>query len=471
MTPRVRIAPSPTGLFHIGTARTALFNYLFAKKHNGTFIVRIEDTDTERSKKEYEENILKGFKKLGLHVDEEIHRQSERKDIYRPYLEQLLQENKAYYCFHTPQEIETAKNKAEQEKKPFRFESAYREANHEEAQKKVQAGAKYVIRLKMPANTDIEFEDIVRGTQKQNTDNLSGDIVIAKNLDYPLYNLVVVIDDALMNITHVIRGEDHLSNTPKQVLIYQALGFDLPQFAHISLILNSDKSKMSKRKNAVSIDDYINDGYLPEALVNFMARLGWNDGTQQEIYSLEELIDAFSLEKLQKSGAIFDINHLQFLNNHYINQKDNQELATRIQPYIADKTLYAQTLDTCIEYEKTRSKTLKSLADGLDFYYVEIPEYDKNVLPMKKQTLEEAQSILTLLYEVFEGIDEAQWNVEDMKTLLVQKIQEWGKKNGEVLYPLRIALTGKEKSPGAFEVAECLGKENTLKRIQYATSL
>ena len=495
MNIRVRIAPSPTGLLHIGTVRTALSNYLFAKKNKGTFILRIEDTDKERSFPEYEANILSGLKNLGLTPDEGPenpgkygpYRQSERTHIYRPYIEKLLEEGKAYHCFCTQQELEKERENAQKNKIAFRYSGKCRNISLKEAMERREKGEKSVIRMIVPENKDISFTDIIRGKTKQNTKDLTGDMVIAKDLSTPLYNFVVVIDDHLMEISHVIRGEDHLSNTPKQILIYEVFGWDIPQFAHLPLILNEDRSKLSKRKNSVSVDDYISNGYLKEALINFLILLGWNDGTEKEIYSLEELEKCFSLERVGKAGAVFDIKRLNWINQQYIKMMTDRKLAQEVFPLLikenriskifeADDPFAFEIVNTKEQYhiddlanwvrhEKERINRVTELVEALDFYFVHIPEYDKDLL-LHKGKIEKKVALFALeeVLNIFEKTED--FSEENIKTILIEKIAEWGLSNGEVLWPIRAALTGKERSPGAFEMATTLGKEKSIQRIE-----
>jgi len=492
MSIRVRIAPSPTGLLHIGTVRTALFNYLFARKNGGTFILRIEDTDKERSTKEAEETILSGLTNLGITPDEGPeqggdfgpYRQSERTYIYKPYIEKLIDEGKAYYCFCTKEHLDGKRNEARQNKLPFRYDGTCRNISKDEAEKRIQNGEKAVIRLNIPDNEEIAFSDIVRGDTKQNTKDLTGDMVIAKNIDNPLYNFVVVIDDYLMKISHVIRGEDHLSNTPKQIIIYKALGFEIPKFAHLPLILNADKTKLSKRKNSVCVDDYLDDGYMKEAMINFLGLLGWNDGTEKEIFSLKELENNFSLERVSKAGAVFDLKKLDWLNKQYIKNLSDTEVAQRIIPqlieqgdiekindekFIITKTKDEITLENIafyVHHEKERISKISEMPDCLSFYFIDILKYEKELLIPKKTSEDEVKIILKNLIETLENTED--FSEENLRNVLIEKIQEWGLKNGQVLWPMRAALTGKERSPGAFEVANTLGKEKSLKRLKVA---
>jgi len=315
---RVRIAPAPTGFLHIGLARTAFFNYLFAKKYQGIFILRIEDTDRERSKPEYEKDIMEGLKWLGIEWDEgpDIggdygpYRQSEKKEIYAKYLKKLLDENKAYHCFCSEEELEAQRQYQLSIGEAPRYSGKCASLPKEVVEKYLTEGKPWVLRFRIPGKK-IEFEDLIRGKVEFDT-SLMGDTVIAKNLFTPLYNFACVIDDFEMQVSHVIRGEDHISNTPKQILLQEALGFPQPKYAHLPLILGPDRTKLSKRHGAISVSEYKREGYLPEALINFMAFLGWNPGGEREIYSLASLIKEFSLEAVQKSGAIFNIKRLDF---------------------------------------------------------------------------------------------------------------------------------------------------------------
>ena len=330
--PRVRIAPSPTGWLHIGTARTALFNFLFARKNGGKFILRIEDTDKERSKKEYEENILEGLKWLNLYWDEgpDIggpygpYRQSERIEIYKEYLLKLLKEEKAYYCFCSPEEIEAQKKDMALRGLTPIYSGKCRNLSKREAEEKIKRGENYVIRIKMPQKK-IKFKDLIRGEIEFDL-SLIGDIVIAKSLEEPLYNFTVVVDDYLMKITHVIRGDDHISNTPKQLVLQEMLGFERPFYAHLPMILGPDRSKLSKRHGEMALTEYKKLGYLKEAMINFLALLGWHPSSDEEIFSLEELIERFSLERVQKSGAVFNHLKLDWFNSFYLKKIPFEEL-------------------------------------------------------------------------------------------------------------------------------------------------
>lgn len=333
---RTRFAPAPTGFLHIGSARTALFNYLFAKKNEGVFILRIEDTDKERSKPEYEKDIIDSLKWLGIEWDE-LYRQSERREIYAKYLKKLLDEDLAYHCFCSEEELEAQRDYFLSIGRPPIYNGKCKNLPKEIVKKYLAEKKSSIIRFKVPAKK-VEFEDLIRGKIEFDA-SLIGDFSIAKDLNNPLYNFACVIDDFEMRISHVIRGEDHLSNTPKQILIQEALGFPRPEYAHLPLILGPDRTKLSKRHGAVAISEYKKDGYLPETLINFMAFLGWNPGTEREIYSMASLIKEFSLERIQKGGAIFNIKRLDFLNSFYIRQRSLEKLTELCLPYLIEAGL------------------------------------------------------------------------------------------------------------------------------------
>ena len=339
------MAPSPTGAFHIGNARAALYNFLFAKKNNGKFILRIEDTDLERSEQKWTDQIIEELKWLGIEWDEgpDIggefgpYKQSQRFDIYEKYLLQLLKEDKAYYCFCTPEVLEGKRQEQMSRGLAPKYDGTCAHLSKEAVEKNLAGGKPSVIRFRVESKK-VKFSDLIRGQVEFDT-GLLGDIVIAKNIKNPIFHFAVVVDDALMEISHVIRGEDHISNTPRQILIQEALGFDKVIYAHLPLLLNPDKSKLSKRKGDVALIDYHNQGYLPEALINFMALLGWNPGTEKEVFSLQQLAKEFSIEKVQKAGAVFNVQRLDFLNGFYIREKPIEKLTELCKPYLKEAGL------------------------------------------------------------------------------------------------------------------------------------
>ena len=389
---RVRFAPSPTGPLHIGGARTTLFNWIFAKKYNGRFILRIEDTDVERSKKEYEEEILNGLKWLGLDWDEgpDIggefgpYRQSEKIDIYEKYLKKLIDEEKAYYCFCSKEELEADRQAMLSQGLAPKYSGRCRNLSKEESFRKIEKGESFVIRFKIPAQ-ELEFNDLIRGKIRFNS-GLFGDIIVAKGLREPLYNFAVAIDDYEMQISHVIRGEDHLSNTPKQMLMREALGFEHPKYAHLPLILAPDRSKLSKRYLETSLSDYKRQGYLPEAINNFLALLGWHPENDREIFSQEEIIKEFDLKRVQKAGAVFNIEKLEWLNAQYIKKTDSKELVKKLTDFIPSEWQKDKAfISKMIEAEKERIKKLTDFKELAGFFF-ELPEYDGELFKWQEQT-------------------------------------------------------------------------------------
>ena len=436
-----RIPPSPTGHLHIGTARTALFNYLFAKHHNGEMIFRSEDTDKERSKPEFEQEIIDGLKKLGINWDNEtIYRQSERQEVYKKYIETGI-ESGAFYL-----------SKEESKKEP---------------------GVEVeVVRLKNP-NKKITFTDLIRGEITFDTTELE-DIVVARSVDDALYHLTVVVDDAEMGVTHVLRGEDHISNTPRQILIQEALGFSRPEYAHLPLILASDRSKMSKRHGAVAVEEYLEEGFLPEAIINYLALLGWNPGTEQEIFSLKELVEKFSLEGVQKSGAVFDRQKFLWINKEHLNKITDAEyfdLAknalsenTKSLSDYSDERLH-RLLPTLRERVEVPSQITEASKEGEYDYAFSSPKVELELLKWKSDP--DVKSALPRLEEVASRLEKASFDTVDaVKESIWDYAESEGK--GEVLWPMRVALTGKERSPDPFTVAYVIGKENTLSRLQEA---
>lgn len=464
---KTRYAPSPTGTLHVGNARSALFSYIFAKQNNGSFVLRIEDTDKERSKKEYEDSILEDLKWLGISWDEGPYRQSEREEIYQKYIEKMLSEDKAYYCYCSATELETQR----QDQMSRGVAPKY---NRTCGKKPLDKNKPHVIRLRVPDNRKIKFNDMIRGDVEVDSSTI-GDIVIAKNEKTPLYNLAVVIDDYEMGITHVIRGEDHIPNTPKQILIAEALGIACPKYAHLPLVLGPDKSKLSKRHGAVSVTEYRKMGYLPEAMVNFMAYLGWNPGTEREIYEIDDLIKDFSIEKIQKSGAVFNIQKLDHINAYYIRKKSIKELTKLCLPYLSlvkeknGKYYLSSGEEITIEYiqgsiaiYQERMKKLSDIDELSDHMFKDNLDYDKDLLRWKDMSDEELSQSLDIIINTLHKIDN--WNQENLEKTLMNEAEKTGNR-GSILWPMRVALSGKKASAGPFEIASILGKEKTIKLI------
>ena len=435
-----RIPPSPTGHLHIGTARTALFNYLFAKKMGGTMVFRSEDTDKARSTKEFEDEIVAGLQWLGLSWDNDIVRQSERASIYRSYLEKMIATGTAYLS--------------------------------EEESKNNPGEIVTVVRLVNP-NKTITFTDLIRGEITFDTTEL-GDIVIARNIDDALYHFTVVVDDFEMGVTHVMRGEDHIPNTPRQILIQEAIGAPRPQYAHLPLILATDRSKMSKRHGAVSLSEYRQAGYTKEAIINYLALLGWNPGTEQELFTLPELIEAFTIDHIHKAGAVFDIKKFQWFNREYLNKLTDEDfskyIAEDFPTQLSDLPQYtterlARALPTIRERINTRSEFHEFTTVGEYDYLFAIPHYETEILQWKNDAA--IKDALPRLQKAAETLLDADFTaIEAIKSALWPLAESLGR--GEVLWPLRVALSGKKQSPDPFTLAFILGREETLARIQTA---
>lgn len=474
--PRVRMAPSPTGFLHIGNARTALFNYLFAKKEGGKLILRIEDTDLERSRPEFEKDALDNFEWLGIKWDEGPFRQSERISSYTKYLEKLLKEDKAYYCFCSEEELEIERQEQMSRGVAPKYNGKCRKLTNKQIEKYLAENNSSIIRFKTPVKK-VAFQDLIRGKVEFDS-SLIGDIAIAKDLKTPLYNFAVVVDDFEMKISHIIRGEDHIPNTPKQILLQEALGFPLPKYAHLPLILGPDKAKLSKRHASVSVSDYRKEGYLPETLVNFMAFLGWNPGTEREIYSLASLAKEFSLENVQKSGAVFNIKRLDYLNGFYIRSKSISKLAELCAPYLPQTN--KEDIKKIVAVYQERLKKLSEIKELSDFYLREKLEYDKDLLKWKEMSYDEISQSLDKSENILSQIEERNWTKENLEKALMPEAERTGLPvealaktgdRGRLLWPLRVALSGQKASAGPFELAELLGKGKTLTRIKQAKEL
>lgn len=442
----VRIAPSPTGDLHVGTARTALFNWLFARHHGGKFILRIEDTDIERSDKRFEENIVEGLKWLGLGWDNQgLYRQSERLSVYREYLGRLLDDGKAFWCHHTIEELEVEKKRQMENKEPPRHV-----CEHKTEERGKDTGL--IIRLAVDEETVGEFTDEIRGPIAWNARTV-GDISLAKSLDVPLYNLAVVVDDIEMGITHVIRGEDHISNTPKQILIYRALGVadeKMPKFAHLPLILGPDRSKLSKRNGTTSVNDYKKE-YLPHALINFLGLLGQT--YTKEKMTLDEMVAEFDLTKVHKSGAIFDEKKLKWLNGQYIRELPPKDFKIIVQkPDLADAAI------------PLIMERLEKLSDIESFsYFWKHPEYEADLLQWKNASTDQSRVALHHVREIIQ-----QWGFEDPDVLRERLDRAAGENRGGLYWPLRVALSGQKASPDPVQIATVLGKNTVVERIDIA---
>ena len=456
---RTRFAPSPTGFLHIGGARTALFNWLFTRHHSGEFVLRIEDTDQVRSTDESTKAILDAMNWLGLNWDEGPYFQAERVGLHREMVQKLINEGKAYYCNSTPEELETKRKQALTAGKKPKYDGTCRD-------KKLDRSAGSVVRFRGTQTGATIVEDLIKGNISFNNEELD-DLIIERSDGYPTYNFAVVVDDALMNITHVIRGDDHVNNTPRQILRYQALNFVVPKFAHVPMILGSDKARLSKRHGATSVMAYKEMGYLPEALINYLVRLGWAHG-DQEIFSLTELIDLFSLEAVGKSPAVFNPEKLLWLNAHYIKGAKPERLSEEMKPIWSEAAgkADAELVRRVIADLQPRVKTLTELAGSADFYFAEKVQYEKETAQKFLQP-----AIGVYLKEIAAGLPSlTNFSKEGIEDFLKTFAQKREIKLKVIAQPLRVALTGKTVSPGIDEVMITLGRKRVMKRIQDAVA-
>jgi len=479
---RVRFAPSPTGYLHIGGARTALFNWLFAKKHHGKLILRIEDTDTERLKEDSVSQILSSLKWLGIDWDEGPEKggdygpyfQSQRQEFYAKATERLIQENKAYHCFCSVEEIQEERQKQRQEGKPFRYQGKCRNLSHQEIQDRLKQGLPSVIRMKVPEAGQVIIQDIIRGTVSFEAEQFD-DFIIMKSNATPAYNFACVVDDNAMQISHVIRADEHLSNTPKQCLIYQALGYKIPSFAHLSMILAPDRSKLSKRHGATAVGEFQEMGCLPEALLNYLTLLGWSPTKEQsEIISPEQTIPFFSLEKVSKTAAIYDIQKLIWLNGQYLTTYDLDHLTLQAIPFFIQAGLMSdlealeqrEAVRDVIGVVRERVRTLAELAEASRYFFQDIVSYDEKGLQKYFMKQEGVDVLLIKGRDCLNSLE--QFNVESTEAAYRQLMDDLEIKGGILIHPTRLALTGRTVSPGLFDVMAQLGKSKCLERLDQA---
>jgi glutamyl-tRNA synthetase len=471
---RVRFAPSPTGYLHIGNARTALYNYLFARKSGGSFILRIEDTDAERSAKEYETALLEDLRWFGLEWDEGPdvggdfgpYRQMDRLDTYKQLAERLLREGKAYRCYCTKEEIE-ARNKQAGKNVSAGYDNRCRDLTEDEVARYEAEGRRPVLRFKVQDKT-VKVDDLIRGGVVFEGEHIP-DFVIMKSDGLPTFHFAVVVDDYLMKITHVIRGEDHLSNTPKHIMLFEALGAPIPQFAHMSMTLGPDKTRLSKRHGATSVRAYREEGYLPEAFFNYISLLGWGTTESQDIFSKEELIQAFSIERCQKSSAVFDPNKLLWMNGHYIRQTTPKRILELSIPFLEKSGIVKDKLagddfaylEKAVALEQEKIKLLKDVPYHVGFFVRE-PEYEEKAV--SKYLTQDGKKVLSEVLAVLEGSKD--WTVVSLEETIRRFCEGKGYKVGDVFHPVRVAVSGKTKGPGLFEMLEHLGREKVIERIK-----
>ncbi|MEA2621821.1 MAG: nondiscriminating glutamyl-tRNA synthetase [Chloroflexota bacterium] len=495
MTVRVRIAPSPTGPLHIGTARTALFNYLFARHVGGTFVLRLEDTDAARSELGYERDILEGLHWLGMEWDEgpEVaglpargpygpYRQMERLPLYKEAADRLLAEDKAYYCYCTPEELAADRAAQEANHEPPHYVGRCAHLTPEERGEREAEGRKPVIRFRVGEGV-VEFDDLVRGNVAIDTKALGGDLVIVRSDGTPLYHFSVVVDDAAMAITHVIRGEDHLSNTPKHILLFRALGAQEPKFAHLPLILNADRTKMSKRKSQTALDAYKEEGFVKEAIVNYLALLGWSSGTEEDIFPLDELVTRFELARVQSAGAVFDRERLEWLNGQWIRRLADDDLIERLMPFLMDDLAERARQGEQVRFPgqdevaallplvRERLPVLSAIGPLVDFLFIEEIAVDPAQLVPKRWDPETTLEALTEARRVAADTGSVSFEADELEASLRALAESRGWKAGDLFMAIRVAVTGRTATPPLFDTLVALGYERTIERLDAARDL
>lgn len=469
---RVRFAPSPTGFLHVGGLRTALYNYLFAKHHGGTFLLRIEDTDQSRKVEGAVENLIETLKWAGIEHDEGPGKegpfgpyvQSSRLQLYQDHARQLVEAGHAYYCFCTPERLEQVRQKQIAMKLPPAYDRHCRDLPEETVRQRRAAGESTVIRMKVPVGGEITFEDRIRG-KVTIAHKVLDDQVIVKSDGFPTYHLAVVVDDHLMKISHVIRGEEWLPSTPKHIMLYRYFGWDLPEFAHLPLLLNPDKTKLSKRQGDVAVEDYRQKGYLKEAIVNFVAFLGWNPGDERELFTLEDLIRDFSLERVGKSGAVFNVEKLNWLNQQHLRLKPDEELARLARPVLEQAGLTGIDqgyLISVVKLMKERITLLPDFADFAGYFFRDPVAFDEK--GVKKYWNDESAQAMSTLADRLETVPS--FTHQAIEEVLRALAEERNVSAGKLIHPARLALSGKVVGPGLFEMMELLGKETVVRRLR-----
>lgn len=487
---RVRFAPSPTGELHIGGLRTALTNHLFAKKSGGKFILRIEDTDQNRLVEGAVEQIVGSLNWAGIEIDEGVkmengkivevgdfgpYTQSKRLDIYKKYIQQLIDEGKAYYCFCSSERLNELRETQQAAKQAPKYDRHCLELSQEEIKEKIENSEKYVVRFKVPEGKAI-YTDLVYGKIEVENDTLQ-DLILMKSDGFPTYHLAMAVDDHLMEISHVFRGMEWLASAPVHILLYEAFGWEAPAFCHMANILNKSKKKLSKREGSVSVSDFKNQGYPKEAIINFIALLGWNPKTEQEIFSMQELIDQFDIAKMNKAGGVFDLDRLAWISREHIKQMDVDDLYERVISFLSDKDFYLNSsllvnfsddqkkayVKKVLTIEKERMEKFTEVGENNLFFFDEIGKVEKDLMRWKDNSDEETREALEKAKNVLSEISEEEWAKENLEKLLLDTA---GEKRGDFLFPLRGALTGAKRSPSPFECTWVLGKSESLKRVE-----
>ena len=473
---RVRFAPSPTGYLHVGGLRTALYNFLFARRHGGKFVLRIEDTDRARYVEGAVENLIKTLRWAGLDYDEGLNAgggfgpyiQSERTGIYKNHVNIIVENGTAYRCFCTPERLEQMRKELERKKLTPKYDRTCLRLSEKEIQRNLAEGKKFVVRMKVPDGIMVHFSDIIRGEVEFSSEQID-DQVLLKSDGYPTYHLANVVDDHLMQISHVIRGEEWLSSTPKHVLLYQFFRWEMPKFAHLPLLLNPDRSKLSKRQGDVAVENYRKNGYLPEALVNFIALLGWNPGDDREIFTIEELEKEFSLEKVNKAGAIFNLEKLNWLNFQHLRRKSEAEVLAMLKEQLSvagfqPSAFTDQYLLSVIDVMRERVTFVRDFVERGSYFFQVPREYDGAVV--KKRWKEKSSGYLRELEKEFSKL--ANPKKENYEAALKRTAELLKIGNGELIHPLRLAVSGVGEGPGIYEIVYILGKDEAIKRINVA---
>lgn len=466
---RTRFAPSPTGYLHVGGLRTALFSYLYAKQQKGEFLIRIEDTDQQRFVEGAEEKLINTLSVLGLKSDIKIEKQSSRLEIYKKEVDNLINNKHAYYCFCSSERLDEIRKEQEKNKKVPKYDRHCCDLATEEIKQRLNQQEKYVVRFKIPDNRIIEMDDKVYGHVSVKSEDLD-DFVILKSDGFPTYHLANVVDDHDMKITHVIRGEEWLPSLPKHILLYEAFKYEKPIFAHLPLLLNPDRSKLSKRQGDVAVEDFLDKGYLPEALLNYVALLGWNPGTEKELFLLSDLIKEFSLEKINKAGAVFDIVKLNWFNAEYIRLIIEQKGARYNQLVEQIKKLISHYQDRAEDLLKlfgSRIDNLDELISQSQFLF-SLANYPDQLLIFKKSDLNKTRLGLNLSLGTLGKIHESNWQKEKLKIVLEELVNDHKLSPGDVFWPIRVAVSGQDKSPAPDEIMEFLGKDESLNRLNKA---
>ncbi|WP_353893086.1 glutamate--tRNA ligase [Proteinivorax hydrogeniformans] len=485
---RVRFAPSPTGYLHIGSLRTALYNYIYAKQQKGKFIIRVEDTDRTRIVETAIENLIDSLAWAGIEHDEGVfldkdsnktiqkgeygpYIQSERLDIYKKHIDELLKKEKAYYCFCSKERIEKVRDQQKEKGETPKYDGHCKGLDDEEVQRRLAVGEQHVIRLSLPTESDISFDDAVRGTVTINTKDMD-DQVLIKADGFPTYHFAVVVDDYLMEITHVVRGEEWLTSTPKHVYLFKAFGWEAPQYIHLPTVLNKDKKKLSKRQGDVAVGDFKNKGYLPEAMVNYLALVGWSPNNNQELFSIDDLIEQFSFERVSKTGGIFDIDKLNWINGQYIKSSSPERITDLAIPYLknagyitdADVEGRYEWIVTMVKSVQEKVSLISEIPQKVSFFFADELEFESE---KAKQVLEGEQvsALCDAFINELNSIDEVD---DEFTATIFKKIQkQTGVKGKSLFMPIRVMVTGQQHGPDIGGVLKVLGKENILKRVKY----